>query len=130
MSSFTFSLADTVNGAVACDQIRQEISNSGIAVSLMPDPNGVVCTKTVVIFHFLGPLTAGDQSILAGIVATHTGEGLLSPNSLESSAVADLPDDGNAGDSLFVTDGNEGPAPAWFDGSSWRWYASGAIVAP
>lgn len=130
MKTFMFNLDDTVNDVVACDQIRQEIDSSGIAVPLLPDPNGVVCTKTVVIFNFLTALTAGGQSILAGIVAAHTGEGLLSPNTLESASVADLPDDGNPGDSLFVTDGNEGPAPAWFDGSSWRWYASGAAVAP
>lgn len=129
-SKLQYQITDTINDMVACDQIRQEIESSSITPSLLADPNGVICTKEYVFFGFDADLDSGDVITLDGIVSAHTGEGLPSADSSESVAVVDLPTTGNAGDSFFVSDGNEGPGPAWFDGTDWHWYASGGIVSP
>ena len=127
---FQYNITDTVNDMVACDQIRKEIADGTIVPKLIPDPHGVVCTKLYAFFEFDADLSPAEELELDGIVGSHTGEGLPSADSQESLAVSELPTDGDPGDSFFVTDGNGGPAPAWFDGTDWRWYATGGIVSP
>lgn len=130
-SKIQYSITDAVNDMIACDQIRQEITGSSIAPSLVADPNGVMCTKVYVFFEFDADLDPGEVSTLDAIVAAHTGEGLVSANSLEDVSVTGLPTTGlTPGSTLYATDGNEGPAPVWFDGTDWRWYASNGIVSP
>jgi len=130
-STLEYPITDTVNDMVACDQIRLEIEMEATILStLLDDPNGVQCTKDRVFFNFDSDLSGAGVTALDGIVESHTGEGLKSPNELDEIAVADLPDGLSRGASFFITDGNQGPAPAWYDGTDWRWYDSKAIVAP
>ncbi|MCK5643463.1 MAG: hypothetical protein KAJ19_21815 [Gammaproteobacteria bacterium] len=126
-----YPLTETVNNMVACDQIRFEIDGDlTISANLLEGSNGVICTKQFVFFGFDSELTNLELSSLDSIVAAHTGAGLASANELEGVAVAELPTGLSPGSTFYVTDGDEGPAPAYYNGADWVWYASGNTVGP
>jgi len=128
--SFEYPITATVNDMVACDQIRKEIAEGAISPSLLDGPSGVMCTKTLVFFSFDDDLNTTEVGELDSIVAGHTGEGLVSPDDLAPTSVIDLPVDLEAGASLYATDGNQGPAPVYFDGTDWRWFSDNTVVSP
>lgn len=124
---FDYTITDTVNDMVACDQMRAEVESS-IPKGLEPDPLGIICTPTLVLFSFVDDLTPAEEVTLSGLVAAHTGVGILLPDTLDNLTVAALPATGSPGDSVYVTDGVGGPGPAYFDGVDWRWYDDGSVV--
>ena len=128
-TKLTFFLTETVNDVVACDQLRAEIQTSGvISVELADDPLGIMCTTTIVQIGFVEDLPDDEEPDLLSIIQAHTGEGIMSPDTLDHMTVAELPTTGMPGDTFYVTDGGSGPGPAYFDGSDWRWYSTGAVV--
>jgi len=125
----TYPLTDTLNDMVACDQIRQQIEGSAISVTLLEQPEGVMCGFTEVTFSFDSDLSAGDVTILDGIVAIHDGAGLMGLDTLEVVPKASLPTYAQQGWMAFVPDDASGPVPAYYDGTDWRIVTTGALVS-
>lgn len=96
MTDYTYSIATDfvsldVAGVVHLELLRKEVAESAIASGLpLLD---VKCADDTVTFVFTGTLTSGDETILDGIVAAHTGTwpgsapGEGPPNYYEVSAV-------------------------------------------
>lgn len=76
MADYSYSIATDfvsldVAGVVHLELLRQEVADSAIASGLpLLD---VKCADDTVTFVFTGTLTSGDETILDGIVAAHTG---------------------------------------------------------
>ena len=126
---FIYPLTDTVNDRVATDQLRLEIQDSAIATALDPEPMDIACDFADVTIIFVSDLSAGDVTTLTGLVAAHTGDGLLQLEVLQVVIVADLPTYAVQGWMAFVSDEAGGPVPAYFDGTNWRRVTDGAIVS-
>lgn len=127
---FEYDITDTVNDMVACDQMRQEIEASVVITEqLDDDPLGILCTPTIVQFNFQTDLSAPSVTELTMLVEAHTGVGIPSADQLDNLTVAELPADGDPGNTFYVTDGNNGPGPVYFDGADWRWYSDNSVVA-
>ncbi len=124
-----YPLTDTVNDRVATDQLRLEIQDSAIATALDPEPMDIACDFTDVTIIFVSDLAAGDVITLTGLVAAHTGDGLLQLEVLQVVIVANLPTYAVQGWMAFVSDEAGGPVPAYFDGTNWRRVTDGAIVS-
>ena len=74
-SSFQYSIAnDTLNGSLAQDKLHDEIRSSSIVTSL----SGVTVSGDSMTIDFQSDLSAGDETILTGIVNSH--DGVLGPN--------------------------------------------------
>ncbi len=128
-TQFDFDVTESVNDMVAVDQMRAEIEANGvIVVALDDDPLGILCMRTIVQFNFVADLPAPQQTELLVLLQAHTGAGIPSPNTTTNMTVATLPTTGNPGDTFYVTDGVSGPAPAYYDGSVWRWYSDKSVV--
>lgn len=70
---YTYSVAgDTANGAVAADRLTEEINDSAIADTLVY----VGVKGDVLTVYFDEELSSGDETILDGLVAAHSGNAL------------------------------------------------------
>lgn len=109
-TKYTFSISSAFpNGKVAPDRLTQEIQNSAIVTALdYINTSGDDCD-----IWFKDALSAGDQTILDGIVATHSGEPL--PAEPEPVTI-----DG----ARFDPDGKQVIVPTPAPAGSFTWYTS------
>lgn len=71
MESYTYSIStDFPNGKVAADKLAQEIQQSAIVTAL----DRIDTTSDICDVWFKAELSAGDKTILDGVVAAHDGE--------------------------------------------------------
>ena len=73
MESYAYNVSDTLNDVVALNALQEEILQAAIAPTL----DGVTVSNSTLTISFDVALSAGEKTILDGVVAAHTGVALL-----------------------------------------------------
>lgn len=86
---YTYPFSDFLNDKVSSDRLLQEI-NKSVIVTALDYTNGPINTESAVCYIlFLVALSAGDKTILDGIVAAHTGEPLVPEAPIQRTRIVD-----------------------------------------